>query len=671
MHQRLDIQGLRAIAVILVIAFHYKLGLPQGYLGVDMFFVISGYVISLSTIRNVRSEKRFNWQFFYRRRVRRLLPGAAIVAILSSIFALLALSPFGPQQKTATMLMSAATYSTNFALMKSNYYALDSASNPLLHFWSLAVEEQFYFLWGPVVFAAVAIIGRRNRLSTRVVLIICGILVAVGSLALFVLMVRYETTVISWRGFRGLAQDGYFPSSFAFYSPVTRGWEFMAGVGIALVDSRTLRKNTQTALAHCMAMLGLALMIVGISNCFGVWDSSTSHTAGLSPWAVISTVVGISALLWAGNQRAFTNSFFALRPLTYIGDISYTLYLWHWPIWVFGIAIFGRNNWVVSLGLLLTLLFSAVQYHFVEDPFRKGHLYPQGTVTKLVVAFLVVASVLMVGLNFSASKIGVKLIGTTPEQLVRHVIDEPCPAQRVTIGEASTCRYRPKKADGLVILVGDSTAKSLSDGFVTAAHNLGLEAMVFHQAGCPFQVSDSPFNEFCTDGNKRNNDIWSAIRILKPVAVVVSNLNFLYVRDIGFPDMPIGTTRVAWANETQKVFAQLQKLKIESLLVQPVPEFTSDVRYEVSILKQLVNGEDQIVLNRGNEFLNQMDKNAVRKVFDDRSVLNLYRQFCTSDLCSRVIDGKFMYEDSTHLSSLGSMFIAPALEQALKLLVQN
>ena len=671
MHQRLDIQGLRAIAVFLVIAFHYNLGLPQGYLGVDMFFVISGYVISLSTIRNVRSEKRFNWQYFYRRRVRRLLPGAAIVAILSSIFALLALSPFGPQQKTATMLMSVATYSTNFALMKSNYYALDSASNPLLHFWSLAVEEQFYFLWGPVVFAVVAINARRNRLSTRVALMICGALVAVISLALFVLMTRYESTIISWPGFRGLAQDGFSPSSFAFYSPFTRGWEFMAGVGIALVDSRRLRKNSQTALAHCIATLGLALTIFGISNFFGVWDSSMSNTSGLSPWAIISTVLGTSALLWAGNRQAFTNSLFAFRPLTYMGDISYTLYLWHWPIWVFGIAIFGRNNWVVALGLLLTLLFSAVQYHFVEDPFRKGHLYPQGTVTKLVVSFLVVASVLMVGLNFSASKIGVKLIGTTPEQLIRHVTDEPCPAQRVTIGEASTCRYRPKRVNGLVILVGDSTAKSLSDGFITAAHNLGLEAMVFHQSGCPFQGGDSPFNQYCQSGNRRNNDIWSAIRILRPVAVVVSNLNYLYVRDIGLPNMPIGPTRVVWANETQKIFAQLQKLEINGLLVQSVPEFASDVRYEVTILKQHVIGEDRTLLNRGNEFLNRMDTNAVMKVFDDRSVLNLHSQFCTSVLCSQVIDGKFMYEDGSHLSSLGSMVVSPEVEQALRLLIQN
>jgi peptidoglycan/LPS O-acetylase OafA/YrhL len=670
-HQRIDIQGLRAIAVILVIAFHYDLGLPLGYLGVDMFFVISGYVISLSTIRNIRSEKRFNWQYFYRRRVRRLLPGAAIVATLSSLFALLALSPFGPQQKTATMLMSVATYSTNFALMKSNYYALDSSSNPLLHFWSLAVEEQFYFLWGPVVLAAVVINARRNRLSTRVALMIFGALVAVISLTLFVLMSRYETTVMSWPGFKGLAQDGFSPSSIAFYSPVTRGWEFMAGVGIALVDSRTLKKNSQTALVHCITMLGLALIVLGISNFFGFWDSSTSQAQGLSPWAVISTVFGTSALLWAGNRRAFTNSLLASRPLTYMGDISYTLYLWHWPIWVFGITIYGKNNWVVSIGLLLTLLFSAVQYHFVEDPFRKGHLYPQGTVTKLVVPFLVVASMLMVGLNFSASKIGAKLIGTTPEQLIRHVTDEPCPAQRVTFGEASTCRYRPKKVDGLIILVGDSTAKSLSDGFITAAHNLGLEAMVFHDPGCPFQVGDSPFNLFCQSGNKRNNDIWSAIRILRPVAVVVSNLNYLYVRDIGLPDLPIGPTRVAWANETHKIFKQLQNLNIEGLLVQPVPEFASDVRYEVTILRQNVLGEDRSVLNSGNEFLNEMDTNAVMKVFDDRSILNFYRQFCTSDLCSQVKAGKFMYEDGSHLSSVGSMVVAPEVEQALRLLIQN
>jgi SGNH domain (fused to AT3 domains) len=220
-------------------------------------------------------------------------------------------------------------------------------------------------------------------------------------------------------------------------------------------------------------------------------------------------------------------------------------------------------------------------------------------------------------------------------------------------------------------LVGDSTAKSLSDGFITAAHNLGLEAMVFQQSGCPFQVGNSPFNLFCQSGQRRNNDIWSVIRILKPVAVVVSNLNYLYVRDIGFPHLPIGPTRVSWANETQKIFAQLQSLKIEGLLVQPVPEFASDVRYQVTMMNQKVIGEDRNVLNRKNEFLNEMDTNAVMKVFDGRSVLNLFTRFCNSSQCSQVIDGKFLYEDGTHLSTIGSMFIVPELEQALRLLIQK
>ena len=192
--------------------------------------------------------------------------------------------------------------------------------------------------------------------------------------------------------------------------------------------------------------------------------------------------------------------------------------------------------------------------------------------------------------------------------------------------------------------------------------------MVFHQAGCPFQVGDSPFSQFCKNFN---NSVWSAIRTHQPVAVVVSNLNYLYVRDIGLPDLSIGSTRVAWANETQKVFAQLQNVNTKGLLVQPVPEFASDVRYEVTILKQHVIGEDRTVLNRGNEILNKMDTNAVMRVFDDRSILNLYSQFCTSDLCSQVRDGKFMYEDGSHLSSIGSMVVAPEVEQALRLLIQN
>jgi peptidoglycan/LPS O-acetylase OafA/YrhL len=661
-HQRLDIQGLRAIAVLLVIAYHYDLGLSRGYLGVDMFFVVSGYVISLSTIRNIRSEKSFNWRFFYRRRVRRLLPGAAIVAVFSSIFSLFALSPFGPQQKTATMLVSAATYSTNFVLLKTNYYALDASTNPLLHYWSLAVEEQFYFLWGPVVLAVLAILSRSNRSSTRVGLIILGGFVAVGSLTLFVLLSHFESTVVHWPGFRGLAEKGYDPSTLAFYSSLTRLWEFMAGVFLALVESRASRRYSNKHLPHYAAAIGVIMLVVGLSNIWTIWDSTSVASTGLNPWAVLFVVAGTVALLFAGNRQAFTNQLLTLKPLTYIGDISYTLYLWHWPIWVFGLSIFGKSHWLVWIGFAITLLISIVQHHVIEDPFRKGHLYPQGNFLKLVSAFVVIALIGLYGTNVASKKIGVKLIGTTPDELVRHIVEEPCMGSRLTIGEASTCRYRSKGDEGLIILVGDSTAKSLSDGFVAATNDLGYEAMVFSQPGCPFQLPTSPFSQFC---QQRNRDVWSAIRTLKPKAVVISNLNYLYVRDIGLPNSPIGPTRIAWASETKKIFEQLQGLQIAGLLVQPVPEFLLDVRYDVTLLKRSISLEKRDSKTSGNEFLNDLDSAAVMVVADERSSLNLYTEFCQSDLCSQVQNGKFMYEDGSHLSSVGSLAVTPMIKESL------
>ena len=632
-----------------------------------MFFVISGYVISLSTIRNIRSEKRFNWKFFYRRRVRRLLPGAAIVAVVSALFALLALSPFGPQQKAATMLMSVATYSTNFTLMKSNYYALDSASNPLLHFWSLAVEEQFYFLWGPLILAVVAINARRDRRSTRVALIICGVLVTVISLALFVLMSRYESTVMNWVGFKGLAKNGLLPSSLAFYSPLTRGWEFVAGVGIALVDSRTLRTNSRTSLAHFTAAIGLLLLICGVSNCFGLWDSSTSLVIGLSPWAVIATVLGTSALLWAGNRRAFTNSFFAFRPLTYLGDISYTLYLWHWPIWVFGIAIFGRNNWVVLFGLFLTLLVSVMQYHLVEDPFRSRLIFPRLNIFKTVISFGVVCTVATIGINVLSPKIGEKVAGTSTNFLSRHIVEEPCKGSRVIVGEATSCRFKENGSNGLWLLVGDSTAKSISDGFVATAKNLNKEVMVFFKPGCSFQTPKSKFAEYCKEWRQ---NVWSAITILNPEVVAVSNLNYLYVRDKPAPYTNIASARLAWAEETKATFTKLNTLKSIGVLIQTVPETKFDIRYEASLLHQK-RFKERRVNNRDNEFLNLMEKRALNKVRGKYAVIDLYPELCDDTNCVVEKEVGMLYEDSSHLSSIGSMYMARKLEYQLGRIAQN
>jgi len=169
---RADIQGLRAIAVLLVLLFHFETRLKGGYLGVDMFFVISGFVIASSTLREIDNTNTFSWRAFLHRRIRRLLPGTAVVACATALLAMLLLSPFGPQKETAKMLLGAATYTSNFMLMPQSYFSLDPKANPLLHMWSLAVEEQFYFVW-PI--AIIVFIGLQKKFSSKYLKSSCGL----------------------------------------------------------------------------------------------------------------------------------------------------------------------------------------------------------------------------------------------------------------------------------------------------------------------------------------------------------------------------------------------------------------------------------------------------------------------------------------------------------------
>ncbi|MFZ3064367.1 MAG: acyltransferase, partial [Nitrospirota bacterium] len=249
MEQRADIQGLRAVAVLLVVFYHFDMGVSGGYLGVDMFFVISGYVIALSALRDIHQHQKFDWKKFYRRRIRRLLPGIAVVALTTALASLVVLSPFGPQQMSAKMLISSALYSSNFVLLKSDYFSLDPSSNPMLHFWSLAVEEQFYFVWGPIVLAVLATNKRwKSKLVARA-LTITGLVALAVSLVLFVVLSRYESAVQNWPVINWFAKMEISPSRLAFYLPITRAWEFMCGAFLAIAHNRwrNHRKNSIAA----------------------------------------------------------------------------------------------------------------------------------------------------------------------------------------------------------------------------------------------------------------------------------------------------------------------------------------------------------------------------------------------------------------------------------------
>lgn len=662
MEQRADIQGLRAVAVLLVIFYHFDLRLAGGYLGVDMFFVISGYVIALSALRDIGAHQSFDWKKFYRRRVRRLLPAIAIVSVVTAFASLVVLSPFGPQQMSAKMLLSSALYTSNFVLLKSDYFSLDPSSNPLVHFWSLAVEEQFYFVWGPIVIVVLSATKRWKSKSVSRAFVVVGFVSLVVSLALFLVLTRYESAVQNWPVIEWFGKMDISPSRLAFYSPITRAWEFMCGAFLAMAHNRWRHEKRNVAVTTMWSSTAVVFIAIAV-----LWASSLH--IGASPsgrvfneFAVILAVLGTVAIIHSGRGRPFTSRLLETRLFTYIGDLSYSLYLWHWPIWTMSVVVMHKSTATTVIALAVTALFSVAQYNYIEQPIRRGVAITKPTSVHFVVAFVVVATVGWAAITNLSPVIGKHLVGVTPYDLITHVIDRPCEGKYLIVDEAKSCWYSAEKPKGLSILVGDSTAKSLSDGFIVASRELHQDALVFVLPGCAFQAPNSPFTPYCESWRI---DVWSVIKSLKPDVVVVSNLNTLYVDDIGIPNTPISTARVRWGEQTKKMFTKIRFSGARPLLVQPPPHFSFDIRYDLTLLNRQAGIESRKVVEGRTEFLNKIEKRSVGEFVGMTGILNLDARFCTNTRCSQFIDGKLAYEDPSHLSSVGSLKMSPFLKEAM------
>lgn len=666
MDQRADIQGLRAVAVLLVIFYHFDLGISGGYLGVDMFFVISGYVIALSALRDIQQHQKFDWKRFYRRRIRRLLPGIAVVAVVTAFASLLVLSPFGPQQMSAKMLLSSATYSSNFVLLKSDYFSLDPSSNPMLHFWSLAVEEQFYFVWGPIVIVVLATMKRWKSRLVATVLAITGLVALATSLFFFIALSRYETAVQSWPGINWFADIGVSPSRLAFYSPITRAWEFMCGALLAIAHNRWKQDKQKIVVTTVWACSAIALIVVAVLWTSNLLSRNALSSRSFNEIAVVLAVLGTVAIIHAGRGKPLTSRLLETRLFTYIGDLSYSLYLWHWPIWTFSVVVMHKSAATTVIVLALTALFSVAQYKYIEQPIRRGVALTKPSAAHFVVAFAVVAAVGWAAMTNLSPVIGKHLVGVTPFNLVTHVIERPCTGKFVVVGEAKSCWYSTDKPKGISILVGDSTAKSLSDGFIVAANDLQQDALVFALPGCAFQAPTSPFTPYCDDWRA---DVWSVIKSMKPDIVVVSNLSTLYVElyaeDSGIPGTPVTTAGLQWGVQVRKLFTKIRFNGARPLLVQPIPHFVFDMRYDISLLNRQSGTEPRQVVEGRTQYLNQLEERSVGELASATEILNLDSRFCVQDRCSQFLDGKLAYEDSSHLSSIGSLKMSPYFKLAM------
>ncbi|NGN93772.1 acyltransferase [Nocardioides sp. KC13] len=359
---RPDIQGLRAIAVLAVVALHVGFGsLTGGFVGVDVFFAISGFLITQQLMRQVRTEGRVSLLGFYARRARRILPAATLVLLATVVYAAVFLGFVRTREIALDALWSAA-FAANFrfASLETDYFSAALPPSPLQHFWSLAVEEQFYLVWPLVILGCLWALRRRSenaepdqRRRRRVLVIALGVGIVASLLASAVLT---RTS----------------PEA-AYFSPFTRAWELGLGA-IAAIAFRDDGPQDATARWRAQVLSAFGMFFI-VCACLQFNDATPfPGTPALVP-VLGSVFIIVAGTLWHGPT--VVGRLLSVPPLQVIGNWSYSLYLWHFPVLVLAELQLGRELrwWEQVLLVALAFVLAGLSYRYVEEPFRRGVLW--------------------------------------------------------------------------------------------------------------------------------------------------------------------------------------------------------------------------------------------------------------------------------------------------------
>lgn len=468
LHFRSDIEGLRAVAILLVIGAHFAVpGLAGGFIGVDIFFVISGYLITGLLTREHQSTTRIVLSRFYANRLRRLLPALATMLIISSIVIYQVFpEPQHLGQSLAAAMAAFWVSNVYFTFSDVGYFAEEATNNAFLHTWSLGVEEQFYLLW-PVLIVLALWLARRS--SARTALTVLFATLAVASLAACLWIAQKQPT-------------------FAFYMMPTRAWQFAAGALVWLqTDNATPTKHA----ASIAGAIGLAILIAGLVTI----DASTTYPSLL---AVLPTA-GTCMLLWAGTAKgSVPHAFLSLPPMQAIGRWSYALYLWHWPVLIIGehLAPIRGNAANSTLAVAIAFAAAVLTHHVIENPIRYGRaksLKPYWQIGLGLCAMVLVNSQLLRWHTQSTealTKSAAFEIYSKAAADVPVIYQDGCD-EWYHSSELKPCVYGNDQAEKTAVLLGDSIG---AQWFPTLTHMLDAQQwkiIVLTKSSCP--IVDEPF----------------------------------------------------------------------------------------------------------------------------------------------------------------------------------
>jgi len=604
-----EIQALRALAALLVVVYHAKV-LPGGYIGVDIFYVISGYIITGLLLRELERSGYIALKAFFLRRVKRLLPASFFVLFITGLVAWLLLPPT-MRAGLGRDVAAAGLYISNyfFALWQMDYQNLNATPPVVIHYWSLAVEEQFYLFWPFIIFWLYRRGGRAR------------VLVGIATITLlsFLLSLYMTENHPIW----------------AFYSLPTRAWELGVGALILFIPSRIRFSSNYLWIA-------LALLIYASLR----FTDSTPFPGTAALFPVVATALALAAVKsWPPVLKSFGDR----RTVQWLGEISYPLYLWHWPFLIIPVLYLGRDLTIIErfTAVIATLIAAWFTHRFIEDPIRYAKFSPRLIIRSGITA--TVATLLLGSAIYLTQNDKIKLpdgsMYSLSEMRSRPIIyDDGCHAN---YGEprSGSCIYGDVGSKRRLVLFGDSHAAQWFPALNKVAKEYGLELISVTKSACPapavLKVETGVYkNEDCFAW--RDNSV-ERIRQLRPDAIIMSGFQQF--------QLPGRISRQDWWEDGQLMTANMFK-GVNSKLI-----YISDTPHiKVDIPDCIAAGEF--------EKCNESRPSPVFKV-PVLEVINPTPWLC-ENRCDAVIDGLVAYRDNSHISVAMSKALAPEIGSALR-----
>lgn len=495
------IQILRAMSVLAVIAYHFELPLSNGFIGVDIFFVISGYVITQSLMRSSEDVWFTRLKLFYIKRVARLFPAFLTVFIFTLIASILFLSPnVGVQQNAIKSSLGATLGISNFVIPRvtGDYFGTSGDTNPFQHTWSLSVEEQFYFLF-PIIF--LFFIHKKIRNGNFISPILLLAILAILSFSLLLPIDILDKV-------SNLGTTKYFASQ-------NRAWEFLVGVIAALLPSSKLKVRARYKERLLVTSSALLLIITTSS----IFTFQTKFYQLIIPMTLASIILFVSDTSSSDSSQIIEHTRFRKSFVT-IGDWSYSLYLWHWPIWLFT-KLFMPESRVTSvlLASFLTFSFSALTYRFIETRYN----FIKKDRISYWIKFFIIGQSVAISLFFLGYNGVAKGWGQDWALNSHTIMRKGCDAGLI---DFKKCSWGNPEAKDKVFIVGDSMSWAIGDAFISSAIMQNLQAISLTRNGCSITMSLQEKGSECGEWREE------VIRVLqseKPKLVVVAN-------SIGYPE---------------------------------------------------------------------------------------------------------------------------------------